>query len=300
MVGLADKPMENSSNGRDKVVFLREVHPEDEWWRQTTLGWFFRYRGIVAAVVIHNVFGAAIWIIGQPIVASYVGIIGVVVGYVLWLERKNRLSNMLADDELHSLTHEIRDRVNKIQSLEPSQRGAETIHFHQHIVDKIAAYFRHRVRDPSVSCCIRLAENTDGAIQYVTAARASGLVQERKEYTVPISSNEGIAKAFLEKKCNGSFLIRDLKMAVEAGIWKPMENDKFEDARFFLVCPINGWQRGKRTMIGILFITSRKNTLAPGHWLPQKAIADLLGLVYPMIYSPETVCLRQVNDAWYG
>src|SRR4029077_462207 len=132
-----------------------------------------------------------------------------------------------------------------------------------------------------------LAEITDGTIQYVTVARASGLMQERKEFTAPIAALEGIAKVFKEKKCQGAFLIRDLNAAVDAGIWKPMDNDKFEDAKFFLICPVNGWQDGKRAMIGILFITSRKNNLSPSHWLPQKAIADLLGLVYPMIYFPD-------------
>src|SRR4029077_10564773 len=105
---------------------------------ETTLGWFFRYRGIVTTVAVHHTFGVLIWIVGQQVlVASFIGILGIVVGYILWLERKNRLYNMLADDELHSLTHEIRDRVHEIQSLEPTQRGVEVCHFHEHVAERI-------------------------------------------------------------------------------------------------------------------------------------------------------------------
>jgi hypothetical protein len=265
-------------------AYLPEVHPDNEWWRESSWGWLLRYRGILAAMVANNGIGFVGFLLGQPWIAGAFAGLSILVTAGLLLERRHHVYRLKVDEALHSLTHEIRDRANKVLSLDESLRPSEIEHFHDHIIEKIAAYFRLRVRDPGVSCCIRIAEIIDNKVHYATVARASGLNEERKESSVPIAHDEGIAKALIDHRSMGAFLINSLHDAKDAKVWKQMENDKYEDAKVFLVCPINGWQGGKRTMIGIFFLTAKNASLTSAHWLPQKAIADLLGLVYPILY----------------
>jgi hypothetical protein len=106
----------------------------------------------------------------------------------------------------------------------------------------------------------------------------------RKENSEPIPADKGLASALRQKGNLGVFIIRDIAEAVDSGMWMKTKNDSLPDVRTLMVAPINGWEHGEKVMIGILYVTSRKNPFAPAHTLPSKAIADLLGLVYPIVF----------------
>lgn len=276
--------------------YIKTIDPATAWWDSVPGGgWFLRYRGIIGYFVIHVLLSGGLAFV-QPAVGAVCVVFAPVIAFFFYSGRKLLVANLQADDTFHELTHDIRDRcVSIMASRNEERRSAELQSFHEYTVQKIAEYFRIRAGDASVNCCIRIAEGSV-PVRYCTVARSNGLVRERKETTEPILETEGIAAAFFRQKCLGAYLIRDLARAVQDGIWKLMENDRLDDAKYFLVCPINGWDGDSKSMLGLFFLTARKNSLTPAHWLAQKGIADLLGLVYPLIYRvPST---SRAHDAF--
>jgi hypothetical protein len=81
----------------------------------------------------------------------------------------------------------------------------------------------------------------------------------------------------------GVVIINSIAAATDAGWWMKSQNDDLSDVKTLMVTPINGWEHGQKVMLGILYITSIQGKFAPIYTLPLKALADALGLVYPII-----------------
>lgn len=250
----------------------------DREWQKGILGRLLRGWAIAGTALFKlSLSTAAFWFDH-----SWVGFIVLIIGaaFVTWLltMRHFLLRYMKSDNQLHTLCHQCRDESAAING-----RG-DLDNFHERAVQAIASFFRARLGDDTINCAIRLAENRDGHQVYATRARSDGMEPTRKVNSEPIPADMGLACALRQKDNLGVFIIRDIAEAVDSGMWKRTKNDSLPDVRTLMVAPINGWEHGGKVMIGILYVTSRKNPFAPAHTLPAKAIADLLGLVYPIVF----------------
>jgi hypothetical protein len=123
----------------------------------------------------------------------------------------------------------------------------------------------------------------DGRRQYVTVGRSSNLNPKRKNITVPIEDDAGIAGLLRKRDQAGVSIIRSIPEATKYGAWVKCPSDELPDIKTVMVVPINGYIGGVKTMIGILYITSPKNPFMQMHVEPAMAFADVLGCVYPVI-----------------
>jgi hypothetical protein len=139
------------------------------------------------------------------------------------------------------------------------------------------------ISDSTINCALRLAELVDGKQVYVTRARSSGLATSRAASSEPLPADQGLPKAMMSRGAVGVVIINSIAAATDAGWWMKSQNDDLSDVKTLMVTPINGWEHGQKVMLGILYITSIQGKFAPIYTLPLKALADALGLVYPII-----------------
>jgi hypothetical protein len=274
--------------------YFNTIDPEEEWWQATVhfrgkLGYVFRLRGL-AAIAFANLSAISgmivIYVDFKVLVAFSVPSI-IVIALILYI-RVLLISACKTDEALHSLLHHVRERFEEIRAAQkPADKAKMVTEFHRDSCQRIATYFQHRSGDTNIQCCVRVMEqNAEGRKLFHTRGRSNGLATERGQTSEPICVEKGIVKAFLDKDCQGAFRIDDINRAEVDGVWVTTGNDrKFDDIRYILVCPINGFVDGNKNLLGLLYLTSRTEPIQEVFWTAQKAIADGLGLVYPLIYT---------------
>jgi len=210
-------------------------------------------------------------------------ILALTAGCTLYFFRLLFLKQVESQDILHSIFHELRDDVPILLLKNGSNRGKKLKEINRRVVQQIASYYRKLKRDADINCAIRLAHTKDGVVQYVTVARSEGLDPIRKRLAKPIPAKKGLAAALRSVDSQGCYLIPSIKAAKEAGLWGDGDpTDDLKDVSALMVTPINGSDGRQRTMVGILFITSKNGVFKPTDTYSAKALADALGLVYSM------------------
>ncbi len=262
-----------------------------EAWKEGW-GWVGRIRAITLTVLLNIALGiVSYWGVGLSVAVVFVPI-AVCCVLVFLTIRKRRIRDVNLGVRLHSLCHSIRDDVASILNAAIRADTREQVgeyreklrRFHSDIVEWIALYFQVLVGDQSVNCAIRLAIERDRERLYVTVGRSKGMDTYRRESSQPIPSDKGIARALRDKNHRGVCIIRSITQAVSDGIWERTQTDDLHDVRTLMVAPINGYDiGGEKSMVGILYVTSARDPFHQIHIEPIKAVADLLGLVYPTI-----------------
>lgn len=270
----------------DPFRHVPTIDPSREW--ATTFEFFLRLRGIVTAVVIEIGTSAAIW--------SYLGvsagiaavIVAVSMTLMLYWARNERLRSVKRDNQLHNILHFTRDHLAKIHEIDGRSKTklkSSLDSFHHEIVEHLATYFRCDLNSADIGCALRLAENVKGEPCYVTYARSKGLEEIRERQSKPLPAGKGLAQALRSKEMKGVFIIDCIQSAAEVGLWELSPNDDLRDVRSLMVAPINTIEGGRPGMIGILYITAQKPIFKNRHTISLKAFADLLGLVYPILFA---------------
>jgi hypothetical protein len=166
--------------------------------------------------------------------------------------------------------------------------------FHKNMAQRTAIFFRDLLGDESINCALRIAEDVNGVESYVTKARSDRLDNvSREKGSVPLPADKGLAAVLLSNERLGVLVIRDIEAATSAGSWMPTPNDKLPDVKTLMVAPVNGWEASAKVMIGILYVTSQKDRFCAPHTVPLKAVADLLGMVYPIMFKRIGTALKK-------
>lgn len=271
----------------------------DKEWMRGFRGYWLRVRGIVTAV-------------GTPSTAStflkyhdYVGwtafalliLLGLCLGAFLLIYRREFTRQCRANTSLHELFHASRFEIWKLHnSTDESEFMARLEGFHNTLAERIAGFFRDSVGDSSINVAIRLAESVCGKDQYATRGRSSKMDPRRAEQTEPLGFDEGLARHLTENQRMGVTIIRDVDQALVKGIWKRTKNDSLPDMKTLMISPINGFAKNaQKVMLGVVYVTSRKNPFRASHTIPLKALADLLGFLYPSIMERSPLRVQGAN-----
>jgi hypothetical protein len=109
----------------------------------------------------------------------------------------------------------------------------------------------------------------------------------------PIPSDRGIARYLRDKQRRGVCIIEDIEQAIKDNAWFETPTDKLHDVKTMIVAPINGYIPSsggatEKTMLGMLYVTSRGKRFSQFHCELLMALADLLGFTYPVITGQST------------
>jgi hypothetical protein len=268
-----------------EITWMPAVDPEKSW--QEGWGHLARIRAIFGATIAKAALAAILFLWSNPAygIAATVVFVATTAGMVLY--RRFLIRWVHLGINWHEVAHFIRDESGLIlQATSPNEHARyqeRYRNFHGQVAERVAIFFRCVCADSRVCCAIRLADTGNGLQEYVTVGRSTLMDPTRNELTEPVRNNEGICEALRKKASLGVIFIRDIKAAIAQGWWKPCKTDDLPDVKTLLIAPINGYILGKKSMLGILYVTSPNDAFRQTHAEPLKAFADLLGAVYPLI-----------------
>lgn len=259
-------------------------------WTYGTIGFFTRLRGLLATAVLTLVtMGAPWWLPDKMkipasltvptrttiVTAALLAGTSLFGGFVYLRKRTIRSLDIKA--LLHDFSHYLRDFQTKLFQRTAQQKSlfdqedVEMDRFSEYM-DRVCEftkdYFALMTHDSTVNCAIRLAVEIDDPdsrgtrIVYRTLGRSSGLSASRAETTEDTPANQGIPR-FLsdDHDCKGVLRYNDLEEAAKLGTFKMTESERRfpDEVKTMLVAPMNGWDGKRRSMVGLLYVTSRNN-----------------------------------------
>lgn len=273
-------------------------------WKVGVLGYWARLRGIITTALISSLTaGVPFWWpnhMPQKIELKLV-ILFIVTGvsvcvvvlavflYFRWWWQKSLDTNFY----LHQLVHSLRDYQTETYERILSEKEPQDLIYEKErlcvyikkICEGVKNCFHRHISDSTIEVAIRLAvelPDTMGGekIIYSTMGRSLGLNSERSKTTEDIGSNEGIARYLIEKReSHGVLIYNDLQKAADKDTFKITENERKypDEICTMMVAPLNAWDGKDQSMIGILYVTSRKkNVFAFKHVDIMRFIADTI------------------------
>lgn len=273
---------------KSAVLHIQAVDPEEEW-RSGVLGWIARLRVIIPFALFDA--GGGSWLLAQNHIRLGMSILSVggAIAVCLIVYRHFRYQRTVIDRHFHDFCHHVRDDAAKVFGSGSLTTGAPALFdsFSQRVAQNVAEFYRELMRDPTITCTVRMGVvRDDGETEYVTVGRSTGLNPSRATNTVPIAADEGLPAKLRSAKFQGVFLIPCIDAAIAAKDYLETPNDSLPDCRSMIVCAINGWESSEKVMVGILSVASAKlNAFDKWHTTPLKGFADILGLVYPMFLA---------------
>jgi len=222
----------------------------------------------------------------------YSVIIGVLAIAGLIYLRKRTIRSLDIKYKLHELAHYLRDKQagtyekykRIINHVDIKTENLGFCEFANSICELIKSYFCVLTKDSTVAVSIRLAikVQSEGINKYVykTIGRSSGLNKERSKTSEDIAANEGIPRFLYEEKNSvGVLLYNDINEAAKIGAFKLTKNEILypHEIKTMMVAPINGWDGNEKNLIGILFVSSRKDGIFSQKYVDSILfIADLI------------------------
>jgi len=269
-----------------KNCWYPEADPSTAW--REGFGWALRARTIFGATVIEGISTiVSIWLEKPWWVTLSLVLAFTVLTVSLYVVRRLRVAQLWVGKAAHQFFHCLREDVNEIIKMAVSDKESDKKlyrhryrQFHCDAAERIADYFRSATGDHSVGASIRLAESPD---KYTTVGRSKRLNPNRAELSQSFPAEQGIARLLRIKNKLGVYFIRNIRQAIENGVWVETATDSLTDIKTVMVAPINGYIRGKKAMVGILYVSSAENPFMQMHIEPLMAFADALGIVYPFI-----------------
>jgi len=191
---------------------------------------------------------------------------------------------------LHTLAHDIRDEQNKIyrRTLQnnqgyPANEDERLYEYFDRLSNSVKRYFDSQVEGNVIAAGIRLAvevrDSKPTKIVYATFGRSAGLSSKRAETSEDIPSYEGIPRFLIDSECQGILIYNDIDKAVALNAFKKTKNDDLYKGEIvtMMVAPLNAWDGNKTSMIGILYVTSRKkNTFKEKNVDSMRFAADIV------------------------
>ena len=266
-------------------MWLPGAEPEKEWRRG--FAYLMRVRSIVVAAVSNTIGFGALWKNANPYLALGVLIAGTSGVLALVLLRFVFIKTCATGDRFHRICHEIREMCEGLKSAAKPEIYAERFNqFQNGLAENFAEFFRTLLYDKTICCAIRLASSVDQKDCYETFGRSRGMSVHRDEHTKPIPAGLGVPQ-FLRSKSNmGVCVINDIKQAAESSLWFATPNDALQDVKFLAIAPINSYEGGKKSMFGMICITSKARKFGHASVEPLKGFADMLGLIYAAVGRP--------------
>ena len=219
-------------------------------------------------LLLRIVLGIGSFAVNWPIVGSVFLFSAFWFTFVVWLVRRHRIAWMHCDDELHQLTHHLRDHLDGIQRCEnPNALTLKVENCESAFADAVANYFAKRLHNDSCGCCIRLAAISDGLPGYVTRARSRSLGVGRRERSEPIFEDSSFVRMLKDKDSLGVWLLNDLKLASESKLWPDLKNNELMHFDSVMIAPVNTVIDNKKSMTGILFVTAKGRVFFSPHTL---------------------------------
>jgi len=272
---------------------IRSIDPNEEWKRGARF--FLRRCGIALAGVIDIVLTVLSHFLLGWQVAAIVLATGLLVSAALVLLRYVGIRDYWLGVNLHLLLHSLRDEAEKV--ILPLSEEADPVAgvakyreryaaYHNEIAERVAIFFRCLVRDQTINCAIRLAAIREGKRVYVTWGRSKNMDPNRRERSVPVPTEGSIAAALMRHEERGVYYVSNVREVSEEDKkdkWRDDPNTQLKDVTSLMVAPINAHGSGRKFMLGLLYVTSRKPVLCSLCVEPLKAFADVLGFVYPRI-----------------
>jgi len=273
--------------------WIASADPDQAW--KEGWGWLLQIRTIFGASVIDIVATiVALYLEFHWQIALAIFLLGTVVVSALYITRRVVIYTLGASGAVHRLTHSMRDDIASLleaaRSAQTAQRYLERYdRFHDDVADRIAEVFRQITNDLTINCAIRLAEQKNGDAEYATKGRSKNMDPSRSSLSKPIPSDRGIARYLRDKERRGVFVIEDIQQAIDGNAWHETPTDGLHDVKTLIVAPINGYgvpaDGGpfEKTMLGMLYVTSRDSRFTQFHCELLMGLADLLGLTYPVV-----------------
>ncbi|HET6427291.1 MAG TPA: hypothetical protein VFJ30_02690 [Phycisphaerae bacterium] len=272
---------------------IREVDPHEAW--KQGIAYVLRIRSILICFGTDVVLTVlAHFLLGWQVAALVLGV-GVLAVLTLSLFRRVRIRDLYLGVRLHNLLHSLRDQAQEVIAPLEQEGNSPTAmiqyrerysHIHDSWTELIAAYFRCLLGDQTVNCAVRLADIRDGERVYVTWGRSRNMDPNRSDRSVPVPSEGSIASALMRHDERGVYLIPNVREVSEEDKkdkWADDPNTQLRDVTALMVAPINAYDEGSKVMLGLLYITSRRKVVSCMCVEPLKAVADILGFVYPKI-----------------
>jgi hypothetical protein len=263
---------------------------EETDWREGW-GWLARFRtiGSVSGLDLASVAAFAKKVGWYAAATAGTALTSIVVALIVF--RFVRKRTLLTRSRFHRFCHWLRDESRNIQLAAESGRidtySSSLERFHSRAANLVASYFRAIAGDKTVNCAIRICledRNDPSGYAYTTLGRSDEMNSERETLSVPLSSQQGIALKLRNQNQLGVVIVRSIPAAVAEGWWKSCPTDQLADVTTCMVAPINSrTSQGVRSMLGILYVTSRHDCFRRRHVEPMKGIADLLGMTYPSL-----------------
>lgn len=268
------------------------------------LGFLLRYRGIAAQILGEIGILTALKYFGRfDTQALTVVFVIIVVMVILTIrERQQRLLLLKLSSSLHLITHKARDTCKKLTTAirEARDSGGHNGHqaTHEHyatlwfdlnveLCNNIASYFEELIGERTVCCAIRCAKENEGKPEFVTMARSQKMHRERDRLSTPLPADEGVARILRKESNSGVLYVWDIEEAKKLGIWYDTGTDNLGDVTQVMVAPINGYPADKhcdkKETFGLLYVTTLKKKLHVSYCEHLMAIADLIGLIYPLV-----------------
>lgn len=159
---------------------------------------------------------------------------------------------------LHECVHSCRDAADAIlsSSLDINKQSSTLGELCKSLCENTKKFF-DEIKKSDVGVAIRIARKDGANDTYNTYGRA-GLSSSRRRTTEPLLKNAGVAKILLDNDASGCLIYKDVRDASEAEYVR-MKNDKhYKDVVSMLAVPVNGNDGERMSMIGILYISSKK------------------------------------------
>lgn len=269
-------------------------------WKVGVSGYWARLRGIITTILIAiPTAGVPFWwpnhvpqkidlkLLTLFIVIGVSIVVLAVFFYFRWWRQKSLDTNFY----LHQLAHSLRDYQTETCKRILSEKEPQNLIYEKErfcvyikeICESVKNCFARYIGDSTIEVAIRLAveiSDTTGAKRtiYSTMGRSLGLNSERSKTTEDIGSNEGIARYLIEKReSHGVLIYNDLQKAADKDTFKITVNERKypDEICTMMVAPLNAWDGKAQSMIGILYVTSRrKNIFAFKHVDIMRFIAD--------------------------
>jgi len=286
---------------RQCVEWYDSVHNEKEFtetYKNAILGFINKF-GIPAFLGAFFLTNAPWWFpknsekqISVAVFSCFLLFIGVVllvfITIALVYNRNQKKSNILIS-LFHGIIHKIRDDYCESLMILNNSEIKNTIYIVntvESLCEKIREYFTKLKRTDEIGVAIRLAnKNNENKIVYETIGRAN-LNPERKKTSVGILGNEGIPAYFKNKCYSGILIYNDIENASKELLFKLTENEqKYKDEiQSFIVAPLNCFDGADKSMIGLLYITSRKKNYFDSRDIEHiKALGDLIAIIISQI-----------------
>lgn len=272
-------------------------------WELGLLGFFSKLRGLYAtALVTLATMGVPWWWPTlPPSIEQAKGKFALVVLCVgstslagLTYLRRRSIRSLHVKAALHWFAHDLRDQL--VRHVAASMAGSGRRALRESLLRDLAEtcnravdYFRLHLRDDSIGAVIRLAVKDPDASDtvYRTYARSHSLNPNRSKTSDDLRPNEGLVRFLAEKGNRGIVIYHDLQAAADKNLLVLGRNHTLfpDEVRSMMIAPINGWDGERQAMLGVLYVTSRKQynfgpVLTDALLFVADALASALSAIY--------------------